>query len=86
MDYVSSDDDHLPDIFEPYIQEYRTQKPRPTHYKRIFPENPLNTQTQQPQIPNPYNTQSFQPIQPQNPMTIQSYQPNQMQNEIPLPY
>ena len=86
MDYVSSDDYHLADIFEPYIQEYRTQKPRRTQYKRIFPENPLNTQNQQPQIPNLYNTQSFQPIQPQEPMTMHSYQPNQMQNEIPLPY
>ena len=37
-------------------------------------------------MPNPTNTQSFQPIQPQNPMTIHSYQPTQMQNEIPLPY
>ena len=86
MDYVSSGDDHLPDINEPYIQEYRTEKPRGTQYKRIFPENPLNTQNQQTQISNPYNTQSFQPIQPQIPMTMHSYQPNQMQNEIPLPY
>ena len=37
-------------------------------------------------MPNPTNTQSFQPIQPQNPMTMHSYQPTQMQNEIPLPY
>ena len=37
-------------------------------------------------MPNPTNTQSFQPIQLQNPMTINSYQPTQMQNEIPLPY
>ena len=29
-DYVSSDDDHLPDIFEPYLQEYRTRKPQHT--------------------------------------------------------
>ena len=35
---------------------------------------------------NPFNTQSFQPIQPQNPMLLHSYQPTQMQNEIPLPY
>ena len=35
---------------------------------------------------NPTNTQSFQPIQPQNPMTLHSYQPTQMQNELPLPY
>ena len=37
-------------------------------------------------IQNPFNTQSFQPIQPQNPMSMHSYQPTQMQNEIPLPY
>ena len=37
-------------------------------------------------MPNPTNTQSFQPIQPQNPMTMHSYQPSQTQNEIPLPY
>ena len=59
-DYVSSDDDHLPDIFEPYIQDYRTQKPRRTQFKRFFPENPLDIQNQQlSQIPNSYNTQSF---------------------------
>ena len=37
-------------------------------------------------IQNLFNTQSFQPIQPQNPMSMHSYQPTQMQNEIPLPY
>ena len=37
-------------------------------------------------IPNPFNTQSIQPIQPQNLMLMHSYQPTQMQNEIPLPY
>ena len=37
-------------------------------------------------IQNPFNTQSFQPIQPQNPMIMHSYQPTQMQNETPLPY
>ena len=37
-------------------------------------------------MPNPTNTQSFQPIQPQNPMIMHSYQPTQMQNEIPIPY
>ena len=36
-DYLSSDDDYLqPDIFAPYTQEYRTQRPRRPHYKRIF--------------------------------------------------
>ena len=35
-------------------------------------------------IQNPFNTQSFQPKQPQNPMSMHSYQPTQMQNEIPL--
>ena len=88
MDYLSSDDDYLqPDIFAPYTQEYRTQKPRRPQYKKIFPENPLDIQNQQqPQMPHSYNTQSFQPIQSQNPMTMHSYQPNQMQTEIPLPY
>ena len=85
-DYVSSADDHLPDIFETYLQEYRTRKPQHTQHKRIFPENPLDTQHQQPQMPNSYNTQFFQPMQTQNPTTMHSYQPNQMQNEIPLPY
>ena len=37
-------------------------------------------------IQNPFNTQSFQPIQPQNPMSMHSYQPTPMKNEIPLPY
>ena len=37
-------------------------------------------------IQNPFNTQSFQPIQPQNPMLMHSYQLTQMQNEKPLPY
>ena len=37
-------------------------------------------------IQNPFNTQFFQPIQPQNPMSMHSYHPTQMQNEIPLPY
>ena len=88
MDYLSSDDDYLqPDIFAPYTQEYRTQKPRRPQNRKTFPENPLDIQNQQPpQMPNSYNTQSFQTIQSQNPMTMHSYQPNQMQNEIPLPY
>ena len=50
-DYVSSDDDHLPDIFEPYLQEYRTRKPQRNQYKRNFPENPPDFQDQQPQVP-----------------------------------
>ena len=37
-------------------------------------------------MPNPTNTQSFQPIQPQNPMNMHSYQLTRMQNEITLPY
>ena len=37
-------------------------------------------------MPNLTNTQSFQPIQPQNLMTMHSYQPTEMQNEIPLLY
>ena len=86
--YLSSDNDYLqPDIFAPYTQEYRIQRPRRPQYKRIFPENPLDIQNQQPpQMPNSYNTQSFQSIQSQNPLTMHSYQPNQTQNEIPLPY
>ena len=51
-------------------------------YVKVVPltidATPLNYNTFLP------NTQSFQPIQPQNPM--HSYQPTQMQNEIPLPY
>ena len=85
-EYVSSDDDHLPDIFEPYLQEYRHRKPQRTQWKKVFPENPLDFQAQQPQVQNPHNTQFFQPTQTQNPMTMHSYQPFQMQNEIPLPY
>ena len=85
-EHISSDDDHLPDIYEPYFQKYRHQKPQSTQHKRNFPENPLNFQEQQPQVPNSYNTQFFQPTQSQNPMTMHSYQPFQMQNEIPLPY
>ena len=37
-------------------------------------------------IKNPFNTQSFQPIQPQNQMSMHSYQPTQMRKETPLPY
>ena len=88
-DYLSSDDDYLqPDIFAPYTQEYRSQRPRqPQSYKRIFPQNPTDIQNKQPiHMQNSINTQSFQPMQPQNPMTMHSYQPIQMQNEIPLPY
>ena len=90
--YLSSDDDdyHQPDIFAPYTQEYRTQRPRqsqPSQNMKIYPQNPADMQNQQPMhIQNPVNAQSFQPIQSQNPMTLHSYQPTQMQNEIPLPY
>ena len=89
---MSSDDDdyHHPDIFAPYIKEYRTERPRhsqPSQNLKIYPQNPTDMQNQQPMhIQNPFKTQSFQPIQPQNPMTMHSYQPTQMQNEIPLPY
>ena len=41
---------------------------------------------QQMHILNPFNRQSFQPIQPQNPMLMHSYQGTGMQKEIPLPY
>ena len=88
-DYLSSDDEYLqPDIFAPYTQEYRTQGSRqPQSFKRIFSQNPTDTQNQQPiHMPHLINTQIFQPMQPQNTMTMHSYQPNQMQNEIPLPY
>ena len=90
--YLSSDDDdyHQPDIFAPYTQEYRTQRPRqsqPSQNIKIYPQIPADMQNQQPMhIQNSINAQSFQPIQSQNPMTMHSYQPTQMQNEIPLPY
>ena len=90
--YLSSDDDdyHQPDIFAPYTQEYRTQRPRqsqPSQNMKIYPQNPTDIQNQQPMhIPNSIYIQSFQPIQSQNPMAMHSYQPTQMQNEIPLPY
>ena len=82
--YLSSDDDdyHKPDIFAPYTKEYRSQRPRQSQLSqnmKIYPQNPTDIQ-------NPFNTQSFQPIQPQNPMLMHSYQPTQMQNEIPLLY
>ena len=54
--------------------------------KKIYTQNPSEIQNPQMQIQNPFNTQSFQSIQPQNPMLTHSYQPSQMQNEIPLPY
>ena len=54
---------------------------------KIYPQNSTDIQNpQQMHIPNPFKTQSIQPIQPQNPMLMLSYQPTQMQNEIPLPY
>ena len=49
----------------------------------------MHTDIQNPQqmhIQNQFDTQSLQPIQPQNPMLMHSYQPTQMKNEIPLPY
>ena len=68
-------------------REYRTQRPRQSllsQNMKIFPQNSTDTQNpQQMHIQNQFNTQPFQPIQPQNPAY---YQPNQMQNEIPLPY
>ena len=48
--------------------------------------NQIHKHPLQMHIQNPFNTQSFQPKQPQNPMSMHSYQPTQMQNEIPLPY
>ena len=90
--YPSSDDDdyHQPDIFAPYTQEYRTQRPRqsqPSQNIKIYPQNPADIQNQQPMhIQNSINAQSFQSIQSQNPMTMHSYQPTHKQNEIPLPY
>ena len=90
--YLSSDgDDYFqPDIFAPYTQEYRTQRPRQpqsSQNMKIYPQSSTDIQNQQPILmPNSINTQSFQRIQPQNPMTMHSYQPTQMQNEIPLPY
>ena len=67
--YLSSDDDdyHQPDIFAPYTQEYRTQRPRqsqPSQNIKIYPQNPADMQNQQPMhIKNSINAQSFQPIQ-----------------------
>ena len=74
--YLSSDvdDNHQPDLFAPYIKEYRTQRPRqsqPSQNMEFYPQNPTYIQNpQQMHIQNPFNTQSFQPIQPQNPMLI----------------
>ena len=88
---LSSDDDDYfqPNIFAPYTQGYRTQRPRqsqPFRKKKVYPQNQADIQNQQPMhIPNSINTQSFQAIQSPKPMTMHSYQPNQMQNEIPLP-
>ena len=74
--YLSSDDDdyYQPDIFAPYTQEYRTQRPRqsqPSQNIKIYPQNPADMQNQQPMhIKNSITAQSFQPIQSQNPMTM----------------
>ena len=60
--YLSSDDDdyHQSDIFAPYTQEYRTQRPQesqPSQNVKIYPQNPANIQSQQPMhIQNPINT------------------------------
>ena len=54
---------------------------------KIYPKNPTDVQhPHQMHKQYPFNTQSFQPIQPLNPMSMHSYQPTQMQIEIPLPY
>ena len=90
--YLSSDDDYYyqPDIFAPYTQEYRTQRPRqsqPSQNMKNYPQNATDIQNHQPMhIPNSINTQFFQPVQSQIPMTMHSYQPTQMQNEISLRY
>ena len=91
MDYLSSDDDYLqPDIFAPYTQEYRTQKPRrPQTSQNVknYPQNPADIQSYQPlQTQNPINIESYEPAQSQKPVNMHSYQPTQMQNEIPLRY
>ena len=68
--YLSSDDDdyYQPDIFAPYNKEYRTQRPRqsqPSQNMKIYSQNPTDIQNpQQMHTQNPFNTQSFQPIQP----------------------
>ena len=51
--YLSSDDDdyHQPDIFAPYTQENRTQRPlqsQPSQNMNIYPQNPAVMQNQQP--------------------------------------
>ena len=92
--YLPSDDDdyHQPDIFAPYTQEYRTQRPRqpqPSQNQNIktYSQNPTDIQNPQPMhIPNSINTQSFQPIHSQNPMSMHSHQPTQMQNKVPILY
>ena len=89
---LSSDDDDYfqPDIFAPYTQDYRTQKPRQTQTSqnvKIYPQNPADIQSYQPlQMQNPITIQSYQPAQSQNPANMRSYQATQMQNEILLPY
>ena len=63
--YLSSDDDdyYQPNLFAPYTQEYRTQRPRqsqPSKKIKIYPQNPTDIQNQQPiHIPNSINTHSF---------------------------
>ena len=86
--YLSSDDDdyYQPDIFAPFTQEHRVQKPRQNQASQnisLYPQNSASTQTHQPlQMQNPTSTQSYQSVQIQNPVSTHSYQPTQMQNEI----
>ena len=90
--YISSDHEeyYQPDVFAPYTQEYRAQKPRQNQVSqnmKYHPQNLANTQSYQPMhIRNQPNTQFYQPAQSQNPAFMRSYQSTQMQNEIPLPY
>ena len=68
--YLSSDDDdyYQPNIFAPYTKDYRIQRHRqsqPSQNIKIYPQRPTDMQNQQPMhIQNPFDTQSFQPIQP----------------------
>ena len=90
--YLSSDDDdyYQPNIFTPYTQEYRVQKPRQHQASqniKPYPQNPANIQSYQPlHMQNPIITQFYQPVQLQNPISTHSYQPAQKQIEIPLPH
>ena len=82
--------DYQPDIFPPYTQEHRLQKPRQnqaSQYIYFYPQYSASIQTQQPlQMQNPTSTQCYQSVQILNLVSTTFYQPTQMQKEITLPY